>query len=340
MKDDHSRPPACDCRESPTDGSAPGGAGTGPEHPCESALATYRRALVAGCLPQGEVAGCLRELHLMVADRGSPGFMVPVPPETASYTALAPLQEALLDRRRALRATRAALSVFETLYADVHRSGQSALTRLSGEAVISKALEAAVGGCREQVRTAQPGGGRPAHVLQEALTRDLGNLRRGIRQRTVYQHTVRSDRTTLAYIEQVTAAGAEVRTLAEVVDRVMVFDRDLAFVPLSDEPHQALRVQHPSLVRFLARAFDEAWARAVPVRPERAPLRTPVVTSDLQRAILRAVVNGETDASIARRIGMSRRSVAEHMRKVSEQLGSTSRAQLGYLVATSGLLDG
>ncbi|MFJ1926344.1 LuxR C-terminal-related transcriptional regulator [Streptomyces sp. NPDC088131] len=340
MKDDHSRPPACDCRESPTDGSAPGGAGTGPEHPCESALATYRRALVAGCLPQGEVAGCLRDLHLMVADRGSPGFMVPVPPETASYTALAPLQEDLLDRRRALRATRAALSVFETLYADVHRSGQSALTRLSGEAVISKALEAAVGGCREQVRTAQPGGGRPAHVLQEALTRDLGNLRRGIRQRTVYQHTVRSDRTTLAYIEQVTAAGAEVRTLAEVVDRVMVFDRDLAFVPLSDEPHQALRVQHPSLVRFLARAFDEAWARAVPVRPERAPLRTPVVTSDLQRAILRAVVNGETDASIARRIGMSRRSVAEHMRKVSEQLGSTSRAQLGYLVATSGLLDG
>ncbi|MFJ3528841.1 MULTISPECIES: LuxR C-terminal-related transcriptional regulator [unclassified Streptomyces] len=340
MKDDHSSPPVCDCRESSADGSAPGGAGSGPEHPCESALATYRRALVAGSLPQGEVAGCLRDLHLMVADRGSPGFMIPVPPETASYTALAPLQEALLERRRALRATRAALSVFETLYADVHRSEQPALTRLSGEAVISRALEAGVGGCREQVRTAQPGGSRPASVLQEALTRDLGNLRRGVRQRTIYQHTVRSDRTTLAYIEQVTAAGAEVRTLAEVVDRVIVFDRDLAFVPFSDEPHHALRVQHPSLVRFLARAFDEAWARAVPVRPERAPLRTPVVTSDLQRAILRAVVNGETDASIARRIGMSRRSVAEHMRKVSEQLGSTSRAQLGYLVATSGLLDG
>ncbi|MFG2596815.1 LuxR C-terminal-related transcriptional regulator [Streptomyces sp. NPDC048462] len=340
MKDDHSSPPACDCRESSAGSCARTGAGAGPERPCESALATYRRALVTGCLPQGEVAGCLRDLHLMVSDRGSPGFMVPVPPETASYTALAPLQEELLDRRRALRATRATLSVFEALYADVHRSEQPALTRLSGEAVISRALEAAVGGCREQVRTAHPGGGRPARVLQEVLTRDLDNLGRGVRQRTIYQHTVRSDRTTLAYIEQVTEAGAEVRTLAEVVDRVIVFDRDLAFVPFSDEPHHALRVQHPSLVRFLARAFDEAWARAVPVRPERAPLRTPVITSDLQRAILRAVVNGETDAAIARRIGMSRRSVAEHMRKVSEQLGSTGRAQLGYLVATSGLLDG
>ncbi|MEV0782390.1 LuxR C-terminal-related transcriptional regulator [Streptomyces sp. NPDC050423] len=338
MKDAHSSPPACDCRESSADSSAR--AGSVPEQPCESALATYRRALVAGCLPEDEVAGCLRDLHLMVADRRSPGSMIPVPPETASHAVLAPLQAAVLDRRRTLRATRAALSVFEALYADVHRTERPALTRLSGEAVISKALDAAVGGCREQVRTAHPGGGRPAHVLQEALIRDLGSLRRGIRQRTIYQHTVRSDRTTLAYIEQVTAAGAEIRTLAEVADRVIVFDRDLAFVPFSDEPHHALRVQHPSLVRFLARGFDEAWARSVPVRPERAPLRTPVITSDLQRAILRAVVNGETDASIARRIGMSRRTVAEHMRKVSEQLGSTSRAQLGYLVATSGLLDG
>jgi hypothetical protein len=36
---------------------------------------------------------------------------------------------------------------------------------------------------------------------------------------------------------------------------------------------------------------------------------------------------------------MSRRSVAEHVRKVSQQLQSTSRAQLGYLLATSGLLE-
>ncbi|MCM2412017.1 LuxR C-terminal-related transcriptional regulator [Streptomyces sp. RKAG290] len=338
MKDDHSSPPVCDCRESSSDSS--GRSRPLPEQPCETALATYRHALTAGSLPQDEVAGCLRALHLMVADRDSPGFMMPVPPETASYAALAPLQEAIADRRRTLRATRATLSVFEALYADVHRLEQPVLTRLSGETVISKALEAGAAGCREEMRTAHPGGGRPALVLQEALSRDLGNLRRGIRQRTIYQHTVRSDRTTLAYIEQVTAAGAEVRTLAEVVDRVIVFDRNLAFVPFSDEPHHALRIQHPSLVRFLARDFDEAWSRAVPVRPERAPLRTPVITSDLQRAILQAVVNGETDASIARRIGMSRRSVAEHMRKVSEQLGSNSRAQLGYLVATSGLLDG
>ncbi|MFI6058565.1 helix-turn-helix transcriptional regulator [Streptomyces sp. NPDC051286] len=82
--------------------------------------------------------------------------------------------------------------------------------------------------------------------------------------------------------------------------------------------------------------------RLVPLRPDPpkdAPRRSPAITSDLQRTILPAVVGGETDASIARRLGMSRRSVAEHMRTVSEQLGSNSRAQLGHPLATSGLLD-
>ncbi|MFF8915466.1 hypothetical protein ACF08M_19615 [Streptomyces sp. NPDC015032] len=75
--------------------------------------------------------------------------------------------------------------MFEGLYADVHRFEPPALARLSGEAVIGKALEAGVAGCREEVRTAHPGGGRPVHILEESLPRDLRNLRRGIRQRTI-----------------------------------------------------------------------------------------------------------------------------------------------------------
>ncbi|MFB6779229.1 LuxR C-terminal-related transcriptional regulator [Streptomyces sp. NPDC056352] len=327
MKDDHSSPGACDCRESSSD------------HPCATALTAYRRALMEGSLPETEAPACLRALQLVVADREAPGSLIPVPPETASFAALGPIEEAIVRQRRTLRATRAALAAFEGLYADVHRTEQPALTRLAGRAVINKALDAAVGSCREELLTAQPGGGRPAHVLSEALPRDLAMLRRGVRQRTIYQHTVRTHRATLSYIEQVTSAGAEVRTLAEVVDRVIVCDRDVAFVPVHEELHTALRVQHPALIALLVRHFDHAWSRSVPIRPEDAPPRSPAITSDLQRTILLAVVGGETDASIARRLGMSRRSVAEHMRKVSEQLGSNSRAQLGYLLATSGLLD-
>ncbi|MGW3731546.1 LuxR C-terminal-related transcriptional regulator [Streptomyces sp. NPDC005148] len=327
MKDDQSGPRACDCRES------------SPDRPCETALAAYRRGLMQGSLPQDGAPACLRALQLVVTDRDAPGSLIPVPPETASFAALGPIEEAIDQQRRNLRAVRASLAAFEGLYAEVHRLEQPVLTRLVGRAVISKALDAAVGSCQEELLTAQPGGGRPSHVLGEALPRDLRMLQRGVRQRTIYQHTVRSHRATLSYIEQVTSAGAEVRTVAEVVDRVIVCDREIAFVPVPDEPHTALRVQHPALVSMVVRQFDNAWSRSVPIRPDGAPLRSSVIMSDLQRTILLAVVGGETDASIARRLGMSRRSVAEHMRKVSEQLGSNSRAQLGYLLATSGLLD-
>ncbi|MBQ0982562.1 LuxR C-terminal-related transcriptional regulator [Streptomyces sp. NPDC057486] len=69
--------------------------------------------------------------------------------------------------------------------------------------------------------------------------------------------------------------------------------------------------------------------------------RRSAVISDTQHAILQAIVAGETDKSIACKLGMSRRSVAVHVRCASEELGSRSRSrgQLGYLIATSGVLD-
>ncbi|UZJ33804.1 LuxR C-terminal-related transcriptional regulator [Streptomyces endophytica] len=262
-----------------------------------------------------------------------------MPPEAAAIAALRPIEEAIADQQRAYRSVQATLSVFTRTYDDARKREQPTLTVLNGATVISNALEAAVAGCREELLTTQPGGGRPEHLLSEALDRDLRMLERGVRQRTIYQHTVRSHAPTLAYVEKVTAAGAEVHTLVEVFERMIICDRQVAFIPTSEErSDSALQIRHPALLRFLAALFDSAWSRSVPVGPGGVPARSPLITSDVQRAILQAVVSGETDDSIARRMGMSRRSVAKHISRVSQQLGSNSRAQLGYLLATSGLL--
>ncbi|KIF76481.1 LuxR family transcriptional regulator [Streptomyces sp. 150FB] len=327
MKDVHPGAWTCECPE----------ASRG--KPCATALATYRRALLDGRVPRGEVPDCLHALRLFVDDTDSAGFMSPVPPATASTAALGLVEEEIAEQNRTLRSLQSAFTEFQELYAEASLPDQPVITRLAGRAVVNAAIDAEVTNCREEILTMQSGSARPPHLLAEALPRSLALLARGVRQRTVYQHAVLSDPATLSHIEQLTPAGAEVRTIAEVTDRVLIFDREVAFLPVDDTgpPVVALRVQHPALVRFLVNHFDSAWTRSVPVRPE-ATRHTRVITSDLQRTILLAVVNGETDDSIARRIGMSRRSVAEHMRKVSEQLGSTSRAQLGYLLATSGLL--
>ncbi|MER6103869.1 LuxR C-terminal-related transcriptional regulator [Streptomyces sp. NPDC001832] len=238
-----------------------------------------------------------------------------------------------------LLSAQAAFAALSEAYAGARGDRQEAVTLLTGGSLISSALEAAVAACSEELMTAQPGGGREPHLLAEARERDVRLLSRSVRQRTIYQHTVRSHPATMSYIEEVAEAGAQVRTLTEVFERMIICDRKVAFIPVSEERSiAALRITHPGLVRFLAQFFENAWDRAVPVVPRAAPVRSPEITSDIQRAILRAIVSGETDDCIARRLGMSRRSVAEHVRKVSQQLASSSRAQLGYLLATSSLL--
>nr|WSX51402.1 LuxR family transcriptional regulator [Streptomyces sp. NBC_00974] len=330
MKRGHVGTAGDDCGESATD-----------PRPCEAGLAVYRTALRAGRVPRGDVPPCLWRLHLVVEDSRDPAYAVPLTPAAATFATMAPLEDLLAQQRRAMDSVRATLSAFEAVYAREQDAARPPLVRLVGKDVINSTLEAAVGGCLQELRTVQPGGGRPESALAEALDRDLRALGRGVRQRTVYQHTVHTHRPTMGYIEQVAAAGGEVRSQAEVLERVIICDQEHAFIPLSDEPAGgALHITEPSLVRFLIRYFEQVWERSTPVPHGGGPApRSPIVTTDLQQTILRAVVGGETDSTIARRLGMSRRSVAEHIRKVSVELGSGSRAQLGYLLADSGLLE-
>lgn len=105
-----------------------------------------------------------------------------------------------------------------------------------------------------------------------------------------------------------------------------------------DQGAAALEIRHPAVVRFLAQTFERDWARCIPVDGQSVSDRPSTVVSDAQRAIFQAIVAGETDEPTARKLGMSRRSVAVHVRRASEQLGSRSRGRLGYLIATSGVL--
>ncbi|WP_280695420.1 LuxR C-terminal-related transcriptional regulator [Kitasatospora sp. GP82] len=267
-----------------------------------------------------------------------PGLAYPVPPSTASGFVLRPLEKRIAAYEEEAQSTRATFAALETVYTEARRREKPGYSLLRGASTISDVLAAAVDACRTELLTAQPGGSRSPELLERALERELPRLRAGISQRTLYQHAVRFDPPTVAYIEQITGAGAHVRTAAEIFERLIIIDREVAYIPVQDERSStALEIRQPGIVRYLVQVFDHLWEHAVAMNGSLR--RSAPITCDVQRTILRAVVSGETDESIARRIGMSRRSVAEHVRKASEQLGSNSRAQLGYLIATTGLLD-
>ncbi|MFD9160711.1 LuxR family transcriptional regulator [Streptomyces sp. NPDC059558] len=307
---------------------------------CPEGLQYYADSL-QGRPPAGPCPPCLLDLGLV--RRLPDGTFAAIPPRLAAGARTDHLEQAIEEKRRALAAVRTSIARAQEVYLDNYHQGDThAVRTVHGAGTINATISAAVGSCQEELLTVQPDGPRPQEVLDAALVNDLAALHRGVRQRTVYQHTVRSHPPTLAYVEQISRAGGEIRTLDEVFDRLIVCDRRIAFVPDpgARRSELALAIEHPGVVRYLVGIFEHAWQRAVPLRDVSGGRLPAALTDDVRRTILRHMVNGHTDEAIAARVGMSTRSVSHHMRWAADLFGSRSRAQLAYLIARSGFLDG
>lgn len=305
---------------------------------CEKRLKWYQQAVVDGSVPADAAPSCLRRLGLLTPHSADSTSLVPVNVEVALAELMAPLEREIDGKRSELNDLVRMFDPIRTAYAKAKHQQENWITEITGRSLIASALERAVRSCEQELITVQPGGGRDPELLDEALERDLAVLRRGVRQRTLYQHSVRFHGPTLHYIGEIVRAGGEVRTLDEITERLIIRDRAVAFIPgVGDRESSALEIRHPAVVAFLVSSFERSWERATPVSLPDSN-KHPRITVETQQAVLRLLVSGYTDEAIARRLGKSRRSVAGHVSRISEELGSRSRAQLGYLAATTGAL--
>ncbi len=157
----------------------------------------------------------LRALKLVSAQLLSEGFIAPVAPDSARVQLLSPLVRELEQKQRTVDAARA---VYARLSVEYHRSTtrsarDETVTVVRELPDVRRLITELSAGCTREVLTAQPGGGRTEEVLRESLQRTESLLNRGVRMRTLYQHTARYSPPTAAYVAHVTAYGAEVRTL-------------------------------------------------------------------------------------------------------------------------------
>ncbi|MFF1560480.1 LuxR C-terminal-related transcriptional regulator [Streptomyces sp. NPDC058279] len=204
---------------------------------------------------------------------------------------------------------------------------------LHGLASISSAINEALAAVRRDILTAQPDGARPSAVLKEALESVRRQIAAGISMRTLYQHTTRFDEATKDYVRTVTEYGAQVRTLEEFFDRLIIVD-DTAFIPANADRTTAISITEPTIIRFLRDTFDKAWDRAKPFPfvPLHAAKAADEVVPAIRESISRLLVEGYSDKAIARRIGISERSLQAHIAAIKQELGALNRLQLGYLL--------
>ncbi|GHE86316.1 LuxR family transcriptional regulator [Streptomyces longispororuber] len=308
---------------------------------CETGTAVYRAAITHGSA-SGDIPECLLRLGLLRPQDGEPDVFLPVPPDVAAHHLALPIERAVRAQQQRLLDLRAAFSLVEALYREEQQQAVAPVRLLEGLEVIEATLWKLTESCQSEFQSSHPGP-RPPRALAEALPRSRTMLERGVRQRTLYQHSARSHGPTLDYMEQVHALGGEFRTHYEVFGRVLLFDRSVALIPegryKGGHHHNALIVEHAGVVGFLADVFDHAWHLAVPVTFGTPDTRPAPLTDEKRRMVLRLMVEGHTDAAIASRLSMSTRTVANHVKRAAEAYGSRSRAQLAYLLAKSGHLE-
>jgi DNA-binding CsgD family transcriptional regulator/sugar-specific transcriptional regulator TrmB len=284
----------------------------------------------------------LSSLSLLRPMPGEPELLVPVSPDAAVADLVGPSESQIRDLQRAVRMVRQEMSTLRTTYFEgrQQRNQAEAFDVITDIDALQAMLDEWGERCRTEMLTAQPGGARPPGLLANAQPKVLERLQRGVRIRHLYQHTARGDLATAAYVQTVTLHGAEVRTTEELIDRIVIYDREVAFLPeqkVEGRPPGAVVVREPTLVGFLCRVYEHLWASGTQFAP--GCEESPEITDDLKRSIIRLMAQGHKDELVARRLGMSVRTCRRYISQIMISIDADSRFQAGVKIALMGLLD-
>lgn len=262
-----------------------------------------------------------------------------VSPETARMSLLLPLERAIQDRNRQLAASRQSLRPFEHAFDRVQHGKQPAVLLLDADEAEVRMAEAA-GRCTSEVIMMQSCLAHEPPPARSARLLVLEPARRGVPVRLLYPHTGPGDTATRSYLCDVLGVGGEVRTSDDIVERFVVFDSSAAFAMGfngDEEDGGPVAVIHePTVISFLRRMYEHAWQSAARFVPARSGYGDALTV--LKSSILSLLAAGLTDDAIARRVGMSERTLRRHIAAIMREMAAESRFQAGVAAALSGLV--
>lgn len=130
--------------------------------------------------------------------------------------------------------------------------------------------------------------------------------------------------------------GEQIRVISEVPTRMFILGDSHAVLPeplgYSDDPR--IHVRQRSIVAALTRWFEAMWTSAAPV-PE---LDLGEARPDLRRFVLEQLMAGASDEVIARKLGVSLRTVRRRIASLMDDLGVDTRFQAGAEAVRRGWL--
>lgn len=149
---------------------------------------------------------------------------------------------------------------------------------------------------------------------------------RGVMLRTIYHPGFDAER--LSELMLFAAKGEHART-GPVPMKLLLFDGQTALIPSMPSylPGHEVRVsvvRHPLMVESLHWLFEAVWDSSIPITAGK------YLDSDPRRQMLVSLMmSGSTDDAIANQLGINVRSVRRWIAELMDELGVTTRLQLG-----------
>ncbi len=306
----------------------------------------YAEVVRAGSLPAGDeriaenggqhtAFELLVRLGLVQLDKELDAY-VPQDPGAVQSRVVSPLSQ---EGTRLLNESSQWATTFAQLNQTWRRSpsatSRGPVTYLRGDA-IGPFLSGLVAEAEEEVLSAQPQTGRDPQTLATAALRDIEMLERGCAMRTLYQHSARRSSVTHKYVAAVTEQGAEVRTLDEFFNRIIIVDRRVAVIPSGDDLRVAIAVREPAVVAYLVDVFERAWERGRPFTNRDVTMMRDIA-AEQRKMTIRMLIEGHSDVASAKRLGVSPRTYAGYIADLKAEHESETRFQLGYVMGARGV---
>jgi DNA-binding NarL/FixJ family response regulator len=208
-----------------------------------------------------------------------------------------------------------------------------ALTRIvCGSPEIRRAAEQLVAESRREQLVSLPGSATGERITRLHAVVDRP-LERGVTVRRLTSLATLTG-SELGYLRDAARRGLHTRVLREVSAPFVVVDRRLVLVLLSQHAgtDRAAVIGDAVTVTMFAELFERHWeaAAALPA----APGPPAAALSTRQREIGELLSCGHTDESVARRLGVSVRTVRAEVAALRDALGAVSRFQAGVRYAS------
>jgi sugar-specific transcriptional regulator TrmB/DNA-binding CsgD family transcriptional regulator len=289
-------------------------------------------------VPDTEVRAALRRLVelSLVRERSDGRAYVPVSPEVALDAMLSVEQAELSRRERQLLQARAELARLVRT-TDTPATSVRQIRRIEDPDQVVAALNDLAARCYQETLNILTDV-LPADQLAASLEDDIELTRRGVRVRLLYTREQAGVQHMRDYMKQMHGHGAQVRVADTLPHRLVVFDRAIAFLPVTPgrAGAGALVVREPAIIANLVTLFGSLWSGATDL-DELTESGGPGA-SEFDRNVLLLMSSGVKDEAAARQLNVSDRTYRRHVADILVRLGASSRFQAGVEAVRRGWL--